>query len=139
MDLQIKDHVVLVSGGAKGIGAAIVRGLAKDGAIPIILDKDANAANSVESELRNSGCTSFTVIGDLTKTESCRAAVEQTLQKFGRLDALVNNAGINDGVGLEKGSPQAFVESLQRNLLHYYNLAHFALPALKKAHGSIVN
>jgi NAD(P)-dependent dehydrogenase (short-subunit alcohol dehydrogenase family) len=63
----------------------------------------------------------------------------QTVKTFGRLNALVNNAGINDGVGLENGSPQKFVESLQRNLLHYYNMAHFALPSLKHTRGAIVN
>jgi NAD(P)-dependent dehydrogenase (short-subunit alcohol dehydrogenase family) len=139
MDLHLKDHVVLVSGGAKGIGAAIVRGLATEAAIPVILDKDEASASSLENELQKSGHTSFTIIADLTQAESSRAAIEQTLQKFGRLDALVNNAGINDGVGLEKGTPESFVESLQRNLFHYYNLAHYALPALKKSHGSIVN
>jgi L-fucose dehydrogenase len=139
MDLQLKDHVVLVSGGAKGIGGAIVRALVAEAAIPVIVDKDASASASLESELQESGAKSLTIISDLSKSESCRAAIDQTLQQFGRLNALVNNAGINDGVGLEKGTPEAFVESLQRNLLHYYNLAHFALPALKQSRGSIVN
>jgi L-fucose dehydrogenase len=52
---------------------------------------------------------------------------------------LVNNAGANDGVGLESGSPEKFLESLQQNLVHYYAMAHYALPMLKAAHGSIVN
>jgi NAD(P)-dependent dehydrogenase (short-subunit alcohol dehydrogenase family) len=65
--------------------------------------------------------------------------VQKTFQKQGRLDALVNNAGVNDRVGLEHGSPEQYVESLGRNLLHYYNMAHYALPHLKKSHGSIVN
>jgi L-fucose dehydrogenase len=65
--------------------------------------------------------------------------VAEVIAQFGRLDALVNNAGVNDGVGLEKGSPERFVESLERNLLHYYNMAHYALPHLKPASGAIVN
>jgi L-fucose dehydrogenase len=139
MDLHLKEQVVLVSGGAKGIGAAIVRGLAAEGAIPVILDKDEASASSLENELQRAGAKLLTVIADLNETQCCRNAIDQTLQKFSRLDALVNNAGVNDGVGLENGTPAAFVESLQRNLFHYYNLAHFALPALRRSHGSIVN
>jgi L-fucose dehydrogenase len=139
MDLQLKDRIVIVSGGAKGIGAAIVRMLAAEGALPVILDKDAAAASALESEFLKLGAKLLIVVANLAEAKHCRGAVDQTLQKFGRIDALVNNAGINDGVGLENGTPEAFIESLQRNLFHYYNLAHFALPALKKSTGAIVN
>lgn len=139
MDLQLKEKVVLVSGGAKGIGGAIVRALGREGAIPAIIDRDAAAAQKLHSELSESGVSCFVAIADLTDTNSCRDAVEKIIKECGRLDSLVNNAGVNDGVGLEKGSPEAFVESLKRNLLHYYCLAHFALPAIKRSNGAIVN
>src|SRR5690606_13748470 len=58
---------------------------------------------------------------------------------FGRIDGLVNNAGVNDGVGLESGSYRQFVDSLHKSLIHYYLMAHHALPALKASKGSIVN
>jgi NAD(P)-dependent dehydrogenase (short-subunit alcohol dehydrogenase family) len=61
------------------------------------------------------------------------------VEKFGQVDALVNNAGRNDKVGLEHGTPDEYVASLSRNLLHYYNMAHYALPHLKRSRGSIVN
>ena len=51
----------------------------------------------------------------------------------------MNNAGVNDKVGLEHGGPEQYVESLGRNLLHYYNMTHYALPHLKKSRGAIVN
>jgi L-fucose dehydrogenase len=135
MDLQLKDKVVLITGGAKGIGASIVRTVAAEGGIPVLVDRDREAGKKTQAELPGSEL----IVGDLTSPEFCRAAIDQTIQKCGRLDALVNNAGVNDKVGLDHGSPAQFVESLQRNLLHYYNLAHYALPHLKQSRGSIVN
>jgi L-fucose dehydrogenase len=135
MNLEIKDKVIVVTGGAKGIGEAIVRAAAAEGAIPVIVDRDVQAGNSLHSQLPGSEL----IIAQLSSSESCYAVVEHATRKFGRLDALVNNAGVNDKIGLEHGSPKQYVESLERNLLHYYNMAHFALPFLKKSRGCIVN
>ena len=135
MDLQLDNKVVLVTGGAKGIGAAMVRAGAAEAAIPVIVDRDAEASKNLHAEIR----TSHVVIADLSSSADCQNAIESTVEKFGRLDALVNNAGINDKVGLEHGTPEQYADSLGRNLLHYYNMAHFALPYLKKTRGCIVN
>jgi L-fucose dehydrogenase len=139
VDLNLRDKTVLVTGGAKGIGAAIVRALAEEGAAPIILDRDHDAGEKLVAELHIDKVFSHLVVAELDTAAACANAVEQTATKLGRIDALVNNAGVNDGVGLEGGSPEQFVTSLQRNLLHYYNMAHFALPYLKRAQGAIVN
>src|SRR6266849_7710536 len=139
MDLQLKDKVVLVTGGAKGIGAAITRIVAEEGATPVIVDRDTEASEKLQSELQKLGRVSDLVVTELATPEACSKAVEQSIRKFGRIDALVNNAGVNDGVGLEKGTPDQFVASLQRNLLHYYNMAYYAVRHLKRAGGSIVS
>lgn len=139
MDLAIKEHVILVSGGAKGIGAAIVRQLAAEGATPVIVDKDEQAAVNLVEEIHSENQSADFYSVDLCQANNCRVAVDFTIQKYQRIDALVNNAGINDGVGLANGTPQAFIASLERNLFHYYNMAHFALPFLKKSRGKIVN
>ncbi len=139
MDLQLKDKVVIVTGGAKGIGAAIVRACAGEGAVPVIVGRDAETGKQLQSELRNSGAACGLITVDLATPESCSQSVEQTLQTFGRIDALVNNAGRNDKVGLEQGSPDEYVASLNRNLVHYYSMAHYALPHLKRSRGAIVN
>ncbi len=139
MNLQLKDKVVLVTGGAKGIGAAIVRGCASEGAIPVIVDRDTEAGESLQTELRDRGAGCELISVDLLTPEGCAQAVEQTVKVCGRIDALVNNAGVNDKVGLEQGSPGQYVASLGRNLLHYYNVAHYALPYLKRSRGPIVN
>jgi L-fucose dehydrogenase len=139
MDLQLKDKVVVITGGASGIGAAIVNSAALEGAIPVIVDRCVSAAERLEEKVRASGGAALAIVVDLVAAQNCKRVVEETLDRFGRLDALVNNAGVNDRVGLESGSPAEYLASIERNLLHYYNMAHYALPALKKAQGAIVN
>lgn len=139
MDLHLKDKVIIITGGAKGIGAAIVHSCAAEGAIPVIVGRDAEAGKQLQSELKKTGSVCGLITVDLSTPETCSQSVEQTLKEFGRIDALVNNAGRNDKVGLEHGNPQEYVASLNRNLVHYYAMAHYALPHLKRTHGSIVN
>jgi L-fucose dehydrogenase len=139
LDLELKDKVVIVTGGAKGIGAAIVRACAAEGAITVIVGRDAQAGKQLQSELQNSGARCGLITVDLATAESCSQSVDQTLQAFGRIDALVSNAGRNDKVGLESGSVDEYVASLNRNLVHYYGMAHYALPHLKRSRGAIIN
>jgi L-fucose dehydrogenase len=139
MDLQLHDKVVLITGGAKGIGAATARETALEGAIPIIVDRDGEAARKLHDDLRNRNMRAFVICTELSSAGACRDAVDAAVKEFGRLDALVNNAGINDRVGLEHGSPEQYVASLEKNLLHYYSMAHYALAHLKGSRGSIVN
>jgi L-fucose dehydrogenase len=139
MDLQLKDKIIIVSGGAKGIGEGIVRVLAKEGAVPVIIGRnEADNAKTVE-EVKATGGKAFQVAGELTKPGDCEKAIKDIIKQFNRIDGLVNNAGVNDGVGLESGNYEKFMESLHKNLVHYYLLAHFALPELKKSKGPIVN
>jgi L-fucose dehydrogenase len=142
VDLQLGGKVVVITGGAKGIGAAIARTCAQEHAVPVILDRDKEAGEQILGELHGGGGgargADFLEV-DLCSAESCRDAIDRVAKTHGRIDALVNNAGINDGVGLERGTPEQFVGSLERNLLHYYNMAHFTLPFLKDARGAIIN
>ena len=136
MDLELKDKVIIVTGGAKGIGAGIVKALAAEGAIPVIIGRNEDDNKKTLSEMAPGG---FQVTAELSAPDECARAVEEVLKKFGRIDGLVNNAGVNDGVNLENGSYGTFLESLHKNLIHYYLVAHHALPALIKSKGSIVN
>jgi L-fucose dehydrogenase len=139
MDLQLKDKVIVVTGGAKGIGAAVVRACASEGAIPVIVDRDGTAGDALRLELLDSGARCVLVAVDLSTAENCSQAISDIFAEHQRIDALVNNAGMNDRVGLEHGSPEKYAGSLKQNLLHYYNMAHYALPHLKRSRGSIVN
>jgi L-fucose dehydrogenase len=139
MDLQLTNKVIIVTGGAKGIGEGIVRLLVTEGAIPVIVGRNENDNLKLVAELRIKGAEIFQVAAELNKPEETEKAVKAVVEKYGRIEGLVNNAGQNDGVGLESGSYERFMESLHRNLVHYYLMAHFALPELKKSKGSIVN
>ncbi|MFZ1339634.1 MAG: SDR family oxidoreductase [Paracoccaceae bacterium] len=137
MDLGLKDKVVVVTGGGAGIGGAISRALAEEGAVPVILARRAPEAAFLHALIAKSPRAGWVRV-DLAQDDQCRAAVAEARARWGRIDALVNNAGTNDGIGLEAG-PEAFRTSLDRNLVHYYTLAHLLQDDLKAARGAIVN
>jgi L-fucose dehydrogenase len=139
LDLGLGGKIIIITGGGLGIGAAIARASAAEGAIPVIVNPDTPAVQASLDKLREQGRQFGFLPILLTTSDTCRQAVEQTLAQFGRIDALVNNVGFNDNVGLESGTPEAFQHSLDRNLSHYFAMAHYALPALKQSRGSILN
>jgi L-fucose dehydrogenase len=139
MDLGLEGKVILVTGGAKGIGLGVVQVLAAEGAVPVIVGRNAEDNEAAVRAVTQAGGQAWAVHAELTRTEDCRRAVEAALAHFGHVEGLVNNAGVNDGAGLEHGDPERFAESLRKNLTHYYEMAHFALPALKRSRGAIVN
>lgn len=139
MDLQLTDKVVIVTGGAKGIGKGIVEVLAKEGAIPVIVGRSEPDNLLVVEAVEAAGGKAWQVVAELSMPDECEKAVKAVVEKFGRIYGLINNAGVNDGVGLEHGDYKRFMESLHKNVVHYYLMAHFALPELKKSKGSIVN
>lgn len=135
MDLHLTDKVIIVTGGARGIGKAIAKALVDEGAYCIIVDK---SSESIKTIPESSHKTHF-YKADLTSAEACKEVIDDIVVEFGRIDGIVNNAGNNDGIGLEKGSPEKFITSLNNNVGHFYYMVHYALPSLKANHGSIVN
>jgi L-fucose dehydrogenase len=138
MDLGLRNKAALVTGGAMGIGEAVARELALEGASVALVDKDETAGLQLKARLEAKGGKIQFIRADLVREQECKRAVDQTLEAFGRLDIVVNNAGVNDAIGLED-SPEEFSNSLQRNLLHVFATTHFAVPFLKAAKGAIVN
>lgn len=139
MDLGLSGKIIIVSGGAKGIGEGIVRVLAAEGAVPVIVGRGEEDNQRLVQELTGAGLQCGSVVAELTKPEECEMAIAAVAKTYDRIDGLVNNAGVNDGVGLENGNYDKFMESLHRNLVHYYLLAHHALPYLIQAKGAVVN
>jgi L-fucose dehydrogenase len=136
MNLDLDQKIIIVTGGAKGIGQGIVKALASENAIPVIIGRNKEDNLKTLASIDSKG---FQVVAELTRPEDCENAVKQIIEKFDRIDGLVNNAGVNDGIGLENGNYEGFMASLHKNLVHYYLMAHHTLPYLKKSKGSIVN
>lgn len=139
MDLGLTGAVIAVTGGGAGIGQGISRACLHEGARVVVLSHNSENVRIFIAETAQNGLPCELIVTELNETAQCKSAIEQIAARYGRLDGLVNNAGSNDGVGLESGNPEQFEESLRNNLLHYYSLAHFALPMLKASRGSIVN
>jgi NAD(P)-dependent dehydrogenase (short-subunit alcohol dehydrogenase family) len=139
MDLNLKNKVIIVTGGSKGIGLGITELLVNEGAIPVIISRNEISTLEVVANFKSKGKDVFYAIAELTNKEECENAIKTVIQKFGRIDGLINNAGVNDCVGLENGSYDAFIDSIKKNVAHYYYLAHLVLPYLKKSKGAIVN
>lgn len=139
MDLLLKDKVIIVTGGAKGIGAGISKVLAKENAIPFIVGRNEKDNTAIVKEIESIGGKAFFTTAELTIPQECKKAIDAVIAKYGRIDGLVNNAGVNDGIGLEKGNYELFMASLHKNLVHYYLMAQHSLPHLIKSKGAIVN
>ncbi len=139
MDLELKDKVIIVTGGAKGIGFGISEVLAREGAIAVIIGRNEKDNNLAVAEISALGFRAAQFVAELSDPEQCQSVVAQVIARYGRIDCVVNNAGVNDSVGLENGSYEKFVKSLHSNLIHYYLMVHYALPELKKAKGAILN
>ena len=139
MDLGLKNKVIIVTGGAKGIGEGIAEVLGTEGVIVAIVGRNEADNKITVDKIEAKGGTAFSVVAELTEPTDCQKAVKAVAQKYGRIDGLVNNAGVNDGVGLEHGNYENFMASLHKNLVHYYLMAHHALPYLKESKGAIVN
>jgi L-fucose dehydrogenase len=132
MDLHLKGKVVVVTGGGSGIGAAICEVLAEEGATPVVI------ARRRPDEAWLSRVGADFVQAELSDDAACKTAVTAIRARHGSIHGLVNNAGANDGVGLDKG-PLAFRQSLDQNLVHYYTMVHLLADDLRSSEGAIVN
>jgi L-fucose dehydrogenase len=139
MDLNLNNKVIIVTGGAKGIGRGISAVLASEGAIVVIVGRKTADNLEAVNEIIASNGKAFEVTAELSNPDECKKAIDEVVKQFKRIDGIVNNAGVNDGVSLEHGTYESFVQSLHSNLVHYYLMVHYALPWLKESKGHIVN
>lgn len=132
--------VVLVTGASRGLGAAIAAWLGRAGATVVLSARHSEGLDAVSMDVRRLGGEAHVVVADVGYAESCFDLVERTLERCGRLDAVVNNAGILEPLApLERTNPEDWGRNLQINLLGPYYVTRYALPALRKSSGRLVN
>lgn len=138
MNLNLQDKIVIITGGSKGIGAGCVEVFAKEGAIPVIVGRSPQVGEELLAQCGQTGSKGMVIEAELTSEEACKNAIDTTLAKYGRIDGIIHNAGVNDGVSLRQ-SPADFMVSLQKNIFHVFALTHYALDALIESKGFIIN
>ena len=134
-----KSRVVIVTGGAFGIGRAVVRHFAGRGERAAIADIDEEKGKTLEAEVRGQGSSALFIPTDVTEEESIRILVGRVLSEWGRIDVLCNNAGIEICRPAHDYSTMEWDRVLNTNLRGAFLCAKHALPALRSARGSIVN
>lgn len=139
MDLGLKNKVIVVTGGGAGIGAGITRACLAEGARVVVLSRPSHNVLEFMEETKAAGATCEMIEIHLEDLDRCKKVITEVEERYGSIYGLVNNAGVNDGVGLASGTVDKFIESLNKNLIHCYALAHYALPSLKESQGAIVN
>lgn len=133
------DQVVLITGASTGIGAAAARMFAAEGARVVLAARGREALETLAAELRAAGHEAQVVPTDVADLEAMRQLVARAVEWGGRLDVLVNNAGVNHRGALELQSPEQLAQLVQVNLAAPIVLSRMALPHLTQARGAIVN
>jgi NAD(P)-dependent dehydrogenase (short-subunit alcohol dehydrogenase family) len=136
---EFSGKAALVTGAAMGIGAAVAELLAERGAMLALLDRDGAQLEELAARLRAAGGEVETIVGDLRDLQVLELAVERAVHRFGRLDVLSNNAGIQRYGTLETTSDMIWDEVYDINLKSVFRLSRLAVPHLRKTRGSIVN
>ena len=132
--------VVIISGASRGLGAATARWLAKTGSAVTLISRSADALKGVAEEVQRLGGTALAFKADVSDPGACQKAVATTLDRFGRLDALVNNAGIVEPIAaVVRSDPDRWQYNIAVNLLGPFYLAHAAIPELRNQNGRIIN
>ena len=134
--MGFKDRVVLISGGGTGIGLGAARLFADEGAHVVITGR---REEKLKAACGQAGDACRYVVGDVTKPEDCDRMVAETVQLHGKLDVLVNNAGVIGNGGVADTTPEEFNRVMQPNVYGVYNLTHAAVGELVKTRGAIVN
>ncbi|MBI2494554.1 MAG: 3-oxoacyl-ACP reductase FabG [Candidatus Rokubacteria bacterium] len=138
--MRLAGKVALVTGAAAGIGAATARRFGREGALVVVNDARADGLEAVAADVRAAGSKALVVAGDVTKKADCERMVGAAVREFGRLDILINNAGINRDAMAAKMTEEQWDAVLAVNLKGTFLCAQAALPGMReRGWGRVVN
>ena len=141
MDLELKDRVAIVGGASKGLGRACAQVLAEEGAKVALCSRSAADLEKAAQEIRDTtGADVLAFAGDLDRQETIRALIAATVERYGRLDIMINNSGGPPLARAHNATEEQWATALERSLLFFARMSREAIPHLKKAgRGRIVN
>ena len=134
----MQDKVVLITGGSSGIGRALALVFARHGSRVVITGRQQGPLQATESELLAGGHCVLALTADVSREEDCRRVVAATVERFGRLDVLINNAGISMRALFEEVQLPVMRQLMDVNFFGTVQMTHAALPHVRAAKGSIV-
>lgn len=137
--MKLKNKVAIITGGASGIGKATAILFAEEGCKTIIADIDSKLGKRVEKLIRNRSGEAFFVKTDVTDSSEVKNLMNKTVEKYGKLDILFNNAGIYFMKQFEKLTENDWDKTFDINLKGAFLCSKYALPLLKKTKGTIIN
>ena len=133
-------QTILVTGASRGLGAATARLLAEIGANVALMARSSDDLKAVADLIRASGGQALSVTGDVTRAPDCQRAVAETVEAFGGLDAVVNNAGLSQPIApIAEAHPKAWERNLAVNVLGPFLVTQAALPHLRQCGGRVIN
>lgn len=137
--MRLKDKVAIVTGSARGIGFETAKRFAEEGAKVVICDLNQESVDSAAQEIIDAGGQAVGIAVNVTDMAQVQAAVDKTLDTYGKLDCLVNNAGITADNTLLKMSEDEWDRVINVNLKGVYNFGQAAAKAMAETGGSILN
>lgn len=138
--MRLKDKVALITGGTSGIGAATAIRFAKEGAKVVITGRDAERGEKVVQEITANGADAIFIRSDVCLAEDCRSAVDKTLERFGQIDVLFNNAGVFHPKTIPDCTEEEWDETIDSSLKGAFLMSKYALPSMiERGSGSIIH
>lgn len=137
--MEFTDKVAIVTGGARGIGRAVAMEFARCGAKVALMDLKASDMEGTVSEIAALGAEVMAVAADVSSKEQVDAAIQQIINRFGRVDVLVNNAGYMERATVEESTPDHWQRMLNINLVGPVYCSQAVIPTMKKTGGAIIN